>query len=63
MNNVAKLKAARKDFKAVLKIKPSDADARKKYTECDNKIKQQAFASAMERDDGDDSGDAGKSKI
>jgi len=49
--NVAKLKDARRDFKTVLKIRPNEADARKKYTECDNKIKLAAFSMAIENDE------------
>ena len=43
-----KLKEARKDFKAVLKIKPNDMSARKQYNECDKRIKAAAFLAAIE---------------
>ena len=46
-----KLKEARKDFKAVLKIKPTDAQARKQYAECDKQIKALAFLAAIEVED------------
>ena len=45
---VEKLKEARKDFKAVLKIKPNDTSARKQYNECDKRIKAAAFLAAIE---------------
>jgi len=51
IGNLAKLKAARKDFKTVLSMFPKDADARKKYTECDNKIKLAAFSAAIENEE------------
>lgn len=46
-----KLKEARKDFKQVLKIKPTDAHARKQYNECDKQIKALAFLAAIEVED------------
>jgi len=57
IGNLTKLKAARKDFKTVLSMFPKDADARKKYTECDNKIKLAAFSAAIENE-----GDSAASK-
>lgn len=45
---VEKLKEARKDFRAVLKIKPNDTSARKQYNECDKRIKAAAFLAAIE---------------
>jgi serine/threonine-protein phosphatase 5 len=53
IGNLAKLKDARRDFKMVLKIRPNEADARKKYTECDNKIKLLAFSAAIENEEDD----------
>lgn len=48
---LGKLKEARKDFKAVVKLVPSDADAAKKLKACEKAIKEEAFLKAIESDD------------
>ena len=40
---LGKHKAARTDFRAVVKIKPTDKDARAKLDECEKAIKRKAF--------------------
>jgi len=45
---LGKVKEARKDFRAVVKLKPKDADAKKKLAECEKAIKAQMFADAIE---------------
>lgn len=51
IGNISKLKDARRDFKTVLKKRPNETDARKKYTECDNRIKLLTFSAAIEDDE------------
>jgi len=41
-------KAARKDFRAVCKIKPKDRDARAKLNLCEKAIREEAFSKAIE---------------
>ncbi|KAL5474836.1 hypothetical protein EMCRGX_G026856 [Ephydatia muelleri] len=48
---LGKFKLALKDFEAVKKVRPKDADAISKYTECDKVVKQQAFARAIAVED------------
>lgn len=45
-----KFKSARKDFKAVCKLKPKDRDARSKLNECEKAIREEAFAAAIMSD-------------
>ena len=45
---LGKFKEARKDFRAVCKIKPKDADAKKKLLACEKAVKAQMFLDAME---------------
>ena len=40
---LGKYKIALKDYERVYKVKPSDADAKKKFTECKKIVQQQAF--------------------
>lgn len=42
---------ARKDFRAVIKIKPKDADAKKKLDACEKAIKEEAFLKAIESEE------------
>jgi serine/threonine-protein phosphatase 5 len=44
---LGRTKAARKDFRAVCKLRPKDRDARAKLNECDKAIKEAAFAAAI----------------
>lgn len=44
---LGRTKAARKDFRAVCKLRPKDKDARAKLGECDKAIKEAAFATAI----------------
>jgi serine/threonine-protein phosphatase 5 len=48
---LGRTKAARKDFRAVCKLRPRDKDARAKLAECDRVIKEAAFAAAILSDD------------
>jgi serine/threonine-protein phosphatase 5 len=49
---LGKLKAALKDFKAVVKIAPKDPDATKKMKACERAIREDAFTKAIEADEG-----------
>jgi len=42
-----KFKAARKDFRAVVKLKPKDRDARARFQECEKAVREEAFAKAI----------------
>mmetsp|Transcript_16274 Transcript_16274/g.23974 ORF Transcript_16274/g.23974 Transcript_16274/m.23974 type:complete len:506 (-) Transcript_16274:38-1555(-) len=44
-------KAARKDFRAVCKLKPKDRDARAKLAECEKAVREAAFAAAIESEE------------
>ena len=44
---LGKLKQAKKDFKAVAKLKPKDRDARAKLSACEKALKEKAFAEAI----------------
>jgi len=41
-------KKARKDFRQVCKLRPKDRDARAKFNECDKRVREEAFAKAIE---------------
>ena len=43
-----KIKAARKDFRMVCKLKPKDRDARSKLAACEKAVKEAMFAAAIE---------------
>jgi serine/threonine-protein phosphatase 5 len=45
---LAHMKAARKDFRQVCKLKPKDRDARAKLNACDKAVREEAFAQAIE---------------
>lgn len=45
---LSKAKQARKDFKMVCKLRPKDRDARSRYAECDKRVKEAAFAVAIQ---------------
>lgn len=45
---MCKFKTALKDFKLVVKKKPKDKDARRKYAECAKSVKQAAFEKAIQ---------------
>ncbi len=45
---LSKAKQARKDFKMVCKLRPKDRDARARYAECDKRVKEAAFAAAIQ---------------
>ena len=45
---LGRAKAARKDFRAVCKLKPKDRDARAKLSACDKAVREEAFARAIE---------------
>jgi serine/threonine-protein phosphatase 5 len=45
---LGKTKEARKDFRTVCKLKPKDADAKKKLLACEKAVKAQMFLDAME---------------
>jgi len=45
---LGKVKEARKDFRAVCKLKPKDADAKKKLAACEKAVKVQMFQDAIE---------------
>jgi serine/threonine-protein phosphatase 5 len=45
---LAHMKAARKDFRSVCKLKPKDRDARAKLNACDKAVKEEAFANAIQ---------------
>lgn len=47
-----KFSAARRDYEAVLKLRPKDPDATKKYKEADKIVKRLAFEKAIAVDDG-----------
>mmetsp|Transcript_360 Transcript_360/g.353 ORF Transcript_360/g.353 Transcript_360/m.353 type:complete len:494 (-) Transcript_360:187-1668(-) len=47
---LGKLKAALKDFKAVVKIVPNDAEARKKLAACERAAREEAFSKAIVSD-------------
>ena len=49
---LGKFKEALKDFETVVKFKPSDKDAQKKFTECNRIVKRIAFEKAISVDDG-----------
>ena len=40
---LGKYKVALKDYERVYKVKPNDADAKKKFTECKKIVQQNAF--------------------
>ncbi len=48
---LGRAKAARKDFRAVCKLRPKDRDARGKLQECDKAVKEAAFAAAILSDE------------
>ena len=45
---LGRAKAARKDFRAVCKLRPKDRDARAKLAECEKSVREAAFAAAIE---------------
>lgn len=45
---LGKFKEARKDFRTVCKLKPKDADAKKKLAACEKAVKAQLFQDAIE---------------
>jgi serine/threonine-protein phosphatase 5 len=45
-----KYRDALKDFRVVLKLKPKDKDARRKYKICDKAVKEAAFAEAIQHE-------------
>lgn len=45
---LGKVKEARKDFRTVCKLKPKDADAKKKLAACEKAVKAQMFMDAIE---------------
>mmetsp|Transcript_28696 Transcript_28696/g.72053 ORF Transcript_28696/g.72053 Transcript_28696/m.72053 type:complete len:516 (-) Transcript_28696:232-1779(-) len=45
---LGKYKEARKDFRHVTVAHPADADARSKYKECERRVKEEAFANAID---------------
>lgn len=47
---LGKLKEARKDFRAVVKMLPGDAEAARKLKACEKAIKEEAFLKAIETD-------------
>ncbi|KDR10586.1 serine/threonine-protein phosphatase 5 isoform X2 [Zootermopsis nevadensis] len=49
--SLGKFKLALRDYEAVTKAKPNDADAKIKYTECSKIVKQVAFERAIRVDD------------
>ncbi len=44
---LGRAKAARKDFRAVCKLRPKDKDARNKLQECEKAVREAAFAAAI----------------
>lgn len=48
--SLSKFKLALKDFETVMKARPSDADAKAKYTECNKIVKKLAFEKAISLD-------------
>ena len=48
---LGRAKAARKDFRAVCKLRPKDRDARGKLQECEKAVKEAAFAAAILSDE------------
>lgn len=48
---LGKFKPALKDYEAVVKVKPKDADAKTKFTECSKIVKRQAFEKAIACDE------------
>jgi len=44
---LGRAKAARKDFRAVCKLRPKDRDARTRLSECDKAVREAAFAAAI----------------
>lgn len=52
---LGKLKEALRDFKMVVQIKPKDPDAAQKMKACEKRIREDAFAKAMEFDGPDSS--------
>mmetsp|Transcript_9136 Transcript_9136/g.19509 ORF Transcript_9136/g.19509 Transcript_9136/m.19509 type:complete len:533 (+) Transcript_9136:176-1774(+) len=44
---LGRAKAARKDFRAVCKLRPKDRDARNKLQECEKAVREAAFAAAI----------------
>lgn len=48
---LGRYKKALVDFKRVVKLKPKDKAARKKYMECNKAVKRQAFEAAIRTDD------------
>jgi len=48
---LGKLKEALKDFKTVVKVHPSDSDAKLKLIQCEKEIKRRAFEEAITVDD------------
>lgn len=48
---LGKYKVALKDYEVVYKLRPSDADAKKKYTECKKIVQQIAFQKAIAVED------------
>eukprot|EP00565_Helicotheca_tamesis_P001480 CAMPEP_0185735170 /NCGR_PEP_ID=MMETSP1171-20130828/24497_1 /TAXON_ID=374046 /ORGANISM="Helicotheca tamensis, Strain CCMP826" /LENGTH=581 /DNA_ID=CAMNT_0028405371 /DNA_START=56 /DNA_END=1801 /DNA_ORIENTATION=+ len=49
---LSKAKAARKDFRAVCKLRPKDKDARAKLKACEQAVREAAFAAAIESEAG-----------
>jgi tetratricopeptide (TPR) repeat protein len=45
---LGRAKAARKDFRAVCRLRPKDRDARNKLAECEKSVREAAFAAAIE---------------
>eukprot|EP01061_Rhynchopus_euleeides_P017242 TRINITY_DN286_c1_g4_i1.p1 TRINITY_DN286_c1_g4~~TRINITY_DN286_c1_g4_i1.p1 ORF type:complete len:480 (+),score=211.51 TRINITY_DN286_c1_g4_i1:287-1726(+) len=48
---LGKWKEALKDYKRVVQLRPSDADAAKKFKECDKEVKRLAFLAAIKTDE------------
>ena len=48
---LGKWKEANKDYRRVTQLKPGDADAAKKYKECDKEVKRQAFLQAIKTEE------------
>ena len=48
---LGRTKAARKDFRAVCRLRPKDRDARAKLGECDRAVREAAFAAAILSDE------------
>lgn len=48
---LSKFKDARAEFRAVVKLRPRDKDARKKLAQCDKEVKREAFEAAIAVED------------